>query len=162
MILDRLIDAEHRSLLAVLGLRSVVRLPGDFSSKALETVLGMVFGPSISAGDLDFLGGHRVAVQVNDLEHQWLFSFDGKVLRVSSGGGSADVTISGGVSDFVLLASAREDPDTLFFQRRLVVEGDTELGLRVKYFLDHLDPGLLPPWTRWTLDRVVDFFGARN
>jgi predicted lipid carrier protein YhbT len=29
-------------------------------------------------------------------------------------------------------AHQEEDPDTLFFQRRLVIEGDTELGLQVK------------------------------
>ena len=29
------------------------------------------------------------------------------------------------------LANQQEDPDTLFFQRRLVIEGDAELGLVV-------------------------------
>ena len=29
-----------------------------------------------------------------------------------------------------------EDPDTLFFSRRLVIEGDTELGLALKNALD--------------------------
>jgi O2-independent ubiquinone biosynthesis accessory factor UbiT len=29
-----------------------------------------------------------------------------------------------------------EDADTLFFRRRLKVEGDTELGIAVKYWLD--------------------------
>jgi predicted lipid carrier protein YhbT len=36
----------------------------------------------------------------------------------------------------VALALRREDPDTLFFSRRLVLEGDTELGLVVKNALD--------------------------
>ena len=42
--------------------------------------------------------------------------------------------------DFLLLLARREDPDTLFFSRRLVSEGDTELGLIVKNLLDALDP----------------------
>ena len=40
------------------------------------------------------------------------------------------------MADFVALALRREDPDTLFFQRRLVVEGETETGLHLKNLLD--------------------------
>lgn len=32
-----------------------------------------------------------------------------------------------------------EDPDTLFFNRRLLIEGDTDLGLRVKNMLDGVE-----------------------
>ncbi|MNP62413.1 SCP-2 sterol transfer family protein [compost metagenome] len=56
------------------------------------------------------------------------------------------VTIRGNWRDFVLLASRHEDPDTLFFRRRLVIEGDTELGLAVKNLIDSLDPEDLPGW----------------
>ena len=42
-------------------------------------------------------------------------------------------------SDLLALASRAEDPDTLFFQRRLALEGDTAIGLRVKNLLDALD-----------------------
>jgi predicted lipid carrier protein YhbT len=50
--------------------------------------------------------------------------------------GAADVTIRAGWRDYLSLALRREDPDTLFFCRRLVVEGDTALGLAVKNALD--------------------------
>jgi predicted lipid carrier protein YhbT len=43
------------------------------------------------------------------------------------------------VYDYLTLISRREDADTLFFQRRLKMEGDTELGLYVKNLLDGLD-----------------------
>ena len=58
--------------------------------------------------------------------------------------GRADVVIRARLADFVLLALRREDPDTLFFSRRLVIEGDTELGLSVKNALDALDWDRLP------------------
>ncbi len=45
--------------------------------------------------------------------------------------------------DFYLLATRQEDPDALFFSRRLLVEGDTELGLIAKNTLDGLN---LPGW----------------
>ena len=50
-----------------------------------------------------------------------------------------DLSIEGSIYDFLLLASRREDADTLFFNRRLRLGGDTELGLYVKNFLDALE-----------------------
>lgn len=54
-------------------------------------------------------------------------------------GRAADVTIRGRLAEFWLLATRAEDPDTLFFHRRLSIEGDTETGLHVKNLLDALD-----------------------
>lgn len=53
-----------------------------------------------------------------------------------------NVTITAGSRDFLLLALRKEDPDTLFFDRRLCIEGDTELGLIVKNALDRVNPPL--------------------
>ena len=50
-----------------------------------------------------------------------------------------DVTIRARLADFALLALRREDPDTLFFNRRLTIQGDTEIGLAVKNALDAAD-----------------------
>ena len=52
--------------------------------------------------------------------------------------GKPDVTVRATLADYVALARRREDPDTLFFTRRLVLEGDTELGLEIKNALDAL------------------------
>jgi len=48
------------------------------------------------------------------------------------------------VYTFLLLATRKEDADTLFFRRQLKTSGDTELGLHVKNFLDGLEPETLP------------------
>lgn len=53
--------------------------------------------------------------------------------------GAPDVTVRASLRDYLALALRREDPDTLFFSRRLVIEGDTELGLAVKNALDAAD-----------------------
>ena len=47
-----------------------------------------------------------------------------------------DVRLSALVVDFFQMASGMEDADTLFFKRKLKIEGDTELGVAVKYWLD--------------------------
>ena len=59
--------------------------------------------------------------------------------REPTAGRAVDVTIRGRLEDFWRLATRAEDPDTLFFQRRLSIEGDTETGLHVKNLLDALD-----------------------
>ena len=47
-----------------------------------------------------------------------------------------NVTLRGKLAAFRVLALRREDPDALFFDRRLAIEGETETGLLVKNFLD--------------------------
>ena len=53
--------------------------------------------------------------------------------------GQHDVRITGRLEDFWKLATRQEDPDTLFFNRHLALEGDTETGLYIKNLLDALE-----------------------
>ena len=50
-----------------------------------------------------------------------------------------DATVCADARELMLIALRKEDPDTLFFDRRLVIEGDTELGLFVKNALDRVE-----------------------
>ncbi|MFA0424120.1 SCP2 domain-containing protein, partial [Vibrio sp. 10N.222.54.A1] len=68
-----------------------------------------------------------------------------------------DVSFSGNLNDLVLIAGRKEDPDTLFFQRRLSIEGDTELGLEVKNLMDSVDLDLLPTPMKTLLNQLADF-----
>ena len=52
--------------------------------------------------------------------------------------GKPDVVMRASLADYLALARRQEDPDTLFFTRRLVLEGDTALGLEIKNALDAL------------------------
>ena len=92
-------------------------------------------------------------LEVSDLGLAWCLSCQGTQLRVAQRE-AVDVCIRGTWHDFLLLASRQEDPDTLFFRRRLVIEGDTDLGLGVKNLLDGLDPDQLPP-RLWRLVREL-------
>ena len=56
-----------------------------------------------------------------------------------------DVRLAASAMDFFKLASGMEDADTLFFRRRLKMEGDTELGVAVKYWIDATER---PAWLR--------------
>lgn len=91
---------------------------------------------------LDELEGKRVCVAITDTGTNLLFRI-GKGQFRRQPGPAADtnweVRISGALADFWLLATRSEDPDTLFFGRRLAIEGETETGLYIKNLLDALD-----------------------
>ncbi len=105
----------------------------------LERLLNRLFAPSIMDGDLDFLRDRALKITVTGISFSFFVELHRERLLITHGPTSADLHIIGGVYEFLVLASRREDADTLFFQRRLKLEGDTELGLNVKNFLDGLD-----------------------
>lgn len=65
-----------------------------------------------------------------------------------------DVRIRATAEGFVRLARGLDDPDRLFFEQQLMMEGDTELGLVLKNTLDALGP--LVPAPRSREDRKSD------
>lgn len=150
-----------RTLAAVPG--RVIPYPAQ--RRVLAPVLNEAFRASLARGDLDFLAGATVRIRVSDLFIDWLLTVhDGRLLpldRVQP----EDVCISGDSAAFALLAARRADPDTLFFQRRIRVEGDTELGLGVKNTMDSMDWDDLPPPLRHLLrllGTLLDRLGARG
>lgn len=111
--------------------------PFPVRHRVIETLLlAAVFREPCRQGDLDFLEGRCVKIGVLDFGLDLNVGFDGTRLRILPPGTPADVRISGRARPFLLMAPGREDPDTLFFQRRLNIEGDTELGLAVKNTMD--------------------------
>lgn len=127
------------------------RTPFLLQRIALERSLGQVFAEPLAEGAFEALEGHWMRLEVVDLKLAWSLTCDRQRLRIAEQA-PVEVTIKGNWREFLLLASRQEDPDTLFFRRRLVIEGDTELGLAIKNLIDSLDPDLLPPWL-WKLLR---------
>jgi len=106
---------------------------------ALVTVLNQVFATALEEGELDYLQGRTVHIHVQDLQLEYRVTLTQGRLATDRVDTRPDLSITGTVYAFLQLATRREDTDTLFFQRRLHMEGDTELGLEVKNFLDGLD-----------------------
>lgn len=84
-----------------------------------------------------------VCIAVTDARLAFHFKWDGERFRPVDAHAHPDLKISAGAEDFIRLARRQEDPDTLFFNRRLVMEGDTELGLAVKNMLDAMESPIL-------------------
>ncbi len=115
------------------------KLPVWPSSLIMAQALNQALRPLIEDGSLSPLEGKRVLIQVEDLGLQFRFTLQNYKFTPISGEGQVDLLIRATLADFYLLATRQEDPDTLFFNRRLVIEGDTELGLIAKNTMDSLD-----------------------
>lgn len=119
----------------------VSRLPQFPHSAALCLGLNALLKPQlIELGTFEDLEGRSFAIAVEDAGIHCRFTVRGGRFVPLSGSPETDLTISANVYQFYQLATRQEDPDTLFFNRVLMMEGDTELGLIVKNSLDALEP----------------------
>ncbi|HLE67714.1 MAG TPA: SCP2 sterol-binding domain-containing protein [Burkholderiales bacterium] len=98
----------------------------------------------LSRSGLEPLRGKTVSLEISDLGVRVRLALGPNGFRAHHGRGQTDLTVRASALDYAALAFRREDPDTLFFTRRLVMTGDTELGLVVKNALDAIDWSRLP------------------
>jgi len=114
-------------------------LPSFVHNKVLVTTLNAVFANELKEGELDFLQEKIIHISIEDAGIEYRFTLDKNKLVAANKNCSPDLVLQGTVYNYLLLASRQEDTDTLFFSRRLHMQGDTELGLYVKNFLDGMD-----------------------
>ncbi|WP_159654984.1 ubiquinone anaerobic biosynthesis accessory factor UbiT [Vibrio atypicus] len=139
-------------------LRSPVHLlPQSVQKKALLEGLKTVFKEALEDGDFEFLEDKWLKVEVKDMQLSWYISYEDERLVVADKPMQEDVAFRGNLNDLVLISGRKEDPDTLFFQRRLSIEGDTELGLEVKNLMDSVDLQSLPKPLQTLLNQLADF-----
>ena len=114
-------------------------LPAYPGSLLFVSALNLALAKHLASDVTQMLIGKKLRLCVTDA--QWAFDFEWLNGRFSAcqNKAAADLTISASAHDFWLLARRQEDPDTLFFSRRLAMEGDTELGLLVKNTLDAIE-----------------------
>jgi len=112
------------------------RLPQRPPSAALALALNRALGRVLPRGAIELLQGRSVRLCVRDAGITLTVRYlDGHFVAGDSRAG-ADVEIEADLATFAALALRQEDPDTMFFERRLQFTGDTELGLVVKNALD--------------------------
>ena len=130
-------------------------VPFSVQKSVLIPALHSIFSEAITDGDFEFLQDKWLKISILDLQLNWWLSFDQDQLIMASSKDNIaeDVSFSANGDDLVLIAGRKQDPDTLFFQRRLKIEGDTELGLEVKNLIDAIDIEQLPS----SIHDLVDF-----
>ena len=137
------------------------RLPAYPGSLLLVTAINFMLGKQLPDDVKALLKGRQLSIRVTDARVTFDFLCDGKRFIASAPHQSPDLIISASAWDFIQLAQRKQDPDTLFFSRRLVMQGDTELGLVVKNALDALELPVLDPM-HWTPRAVLSRWNARK
>jgi predicted lipid carrier protein YhbT len=116
-----------------------------YPPSALLSILLNIFGSTLlAATERAQLQGKVVCVHVRDAGLRLKVRISSTGYTACATATQADVTISAAASDFVQLALRNADPDTLFFDRRLGITGQTEVGLTVKNALDRIELPLPP------------------
>lgn len=119
--------------------RLLALLPAYPGSVLFTRGLNLALSASLPADVQQSLEGRKLRIQVTDARVAFDFEWRGGRFNACSKTAEPDLTIGASAHDFLLLARRQEDPDTLFFSRRLSMEGDTELGLLVKNTLDAIE-----------------------
>lgn len=152
-----------RSRLVLAGpsvLKTPIKLvPFAVKQQVLQQLLRWQLAHALEEGELAFLEGRWLSVRVRDIGLMWCTSVQNGQLVVSEQA-QADVSFSADASDLLMIAAQKQDPDTLFFQRRLVIEGDTELGLYVKNLMDTIELDAMPKPLRMMLMQLANFVEA--
>ena len=115
------------------------RLPQLPPTLVLTTVPNLALGRWLPREPLQPLIGKCFALRVTDAGMSLRFAYNERGFHPSLAGCEADLTISAKTRDYLALLTREEDADSLFFSRRLLTEGDTELGLLVKNTLDAVE-----------------------
>jgi len=128
-------------------------IPSIIPNSVLVTLLNKIFTSALQEEELDFLHRRVLLIRVIDANLNFRLTLIGDRLVACNHCQHHDLLIEGSSYDFLLLASRREDADTLFFNRRLRLGGNTELGLYLKNFLDAQEPNeqLLKPLEKTSL-----------
>jgi len=144
---SRLKSLAAKSLASLPVIVKFLPQPPHFMQKlVVEKALNSTLAEQIAMGEFDFLEGHCLHLSVKDMDLDFYLSYEIDKLVLLPQGTPADVHFSGNSKELILLASRAEDPDSFFFQRRLIIEGDTELGLYIKNIIDSVDFDAWPNW----------------
>lgn len=131
-------DQKQPVLPAIMG-KPLAIMPAWVHSSLIVKVLNIMLHRPLQEGELDFLQNNGVSVEVSDLGLKFALTWYQRRLVGRVWRHDDNLNLAGSLYDFLLLAHRQEDSDTLFFQRRLRMVGDTELGLAVKNLLDGMD-----------------------
>jgi len=118
-------------------------LPGYPQTLMFVHAANLAMGEALRSEVMRPLQGKLINIHVTDACVDFYFTLDRNGMVACHRSREPDLAITASASDFLRLALRKEDPDTLFFSRRLRMEGDTELGLLVKNTLDAQE---LPPF----------------
>lgn len=125
---------------APMGLKTLLKITPKGVYLALgERLINHFLRPELRAGELDFIAGKGVRIDMTDIELCFVVHLRQGTLRLAPDSPDHAVALRGDSRSLFLLSQQRVDPDTLFFRRELTIQGDTEAALQLKNLLDTID-----------------------
>lgn len=121
------------------------------ASLALATTLNVFLRRKLPDEIFERLADREVSIDVREPSFRASFRVRGRHFVPMRPTAEPYLRFRASARDLVRIAAREEDADTLFFSRRLVVEGDTEMALLVKNTLD----GIEAPRARAFLRRAL-------
>ena len=118
----------------------VRRLPMHPPAMALSLALNRWLHPRLPADARDALSKRCVEIVVTDLGLVLRLQVDHRGFGPAPAQAPVALRIAAAAPTFWRLLRGRDDADRLFFERALVMEGDTEMGLILKNTLDAIGP----------------------
>ena len=116
----------------------------------LVHTLNQLLKKGVLPADMSLLAGKRFEIDILDAGITVRFSATDQVFVSEHFSDTPDLRFAANTVDFIRMILREEDPDTLFFNRKLQIEGDTELGLMIKNLLDSVD------WTTTPLAYILN------
>ncbi len=148
--------------LPTLFAKTLSRTPFQLQHLLLCNVLAKAFAKTLKKEELDFFKNKYLEITITDIDAHWYFTYSATQQIEIVKHATPDVSIQGKLNSFILLAAQKEDPDTLFFQRELIIEGDTDLGLQIKNVLDSIEIEKLPPELLFCLKSSAEYVSIFN
>ena len=122
-------------------LRRILRaLPPQPPSFVLARLLDRVLLPRLDSQTRAAWSGRVVQLDLDDLGMRLRMRLDASGFRTAPARESPAVTVRSTSAALWRLVRGVDDADRLFFERALVMEGDTEFGLLLKNTLDAIGP----------------------
>ena len=125
------------------------RLPGLPPRFALVKTLNLMLERGLLPADMALFNGRKFEIDVLDAGIRVRFSADAEQFTAAAFDGAPDLRLAANAVDFLRMMLREEDPDTLFFKRKLHIEGDTELGLITKNLLDSVEWPFADKLAKW-------------
>lgn len=117
----------------------VSKLPSKPPRFLLVSVLNHLLKRDYLVADMSLFNGRKFEIYIIDADFRIRFSAIEDHFSDTPFSGEPDLRLSANGIDFMRMILREEDPDTLFFNRKLHIEGDTELGLITKNLLDSVE-----------------------
>lgn len=133
-------------------------VPDRLQQVALGRSLNYALRDAITEGELDFFCDKLLNICVKDVGVQFSVRYCKHKLVVAEAQAEPDLRFSASSYDLLLIATQKLDPDMLFFQRRLEMNGDTELGLGIKNLLASIELNTqLPPRIAAAVQQIAGY-----